>query len=89
MSRRKVRKRRHLVEAQRAEFRQAKQRLADSVRHRIDETLLYLSHMAAASLPAETGEFIGMLDCGGAHRTIEELDAAAGPWHELPGAKKL
>lgn len=117
MSKRKVRKRRHLVEAKRrhlveakrAEFRQTVGLLAVSVRREINEKAMAISRMAASSLklskrplgllcgtiPAgqspklEPGEFIGMLDCGGNHCTIEELDAAAGPWHELPGEEKL
>lgn len=104
-----MRKRRHIVEAQRAEFRQTVKLLADSVRREIDEKAMAVSRMAASSLklskrplgllrgtvpPVQSaklapGEFIGMLDCGGNHCTIEELDAAAGPWHELPGAEKL
>jgi hypothetical protein len=51
MSKRKVRKRRHLVEAKRAEFQQTVQLYVDSVRREIDEKLLAVSRMAALSLP--------------------------------------
>lgn len=51
MSKRKIRKRRHIVEAKRAEFRQAINLYANSFRREIEEKLLTVSRTAALSLP--------------------------------------
>jgi hypothetical protein len=102
MSKRRLRKRRHVVEAHRAELRAAVRKVADSALREIDAKMMAVSRMAADALdgggcyarplgllrgqiPAgqsfklDPGEFIGMLDCNGVHRTLDELDEAAGP----------